>query len=564
MVCKIKKVNNRFKLIHHNQFQFCCNFAIIPYLFYVDDVEKIKPKVPDKFSDDENVRQEPPVPVERLSDNEQPKDDIKDKIVIEPKPLIPEILKIEKDNNIDNKLIEEAKVAYDSLKRIKSPNEVPDMKEELNVEPVKTDEKINTAQKNDVIAVDAIKKEESELAADKEMSNVETVLRKEELERTLEKHIMEQKEMMQEQKELLKDIEQIKKERELAEKNEIEKQNNQHNVAKKIVENENPVDAAQKPNKIDVINKSVAENLESQKDQQAKVGENEIRNDLSVHDELKQSKIQDSKQPLLDSKLSLNSKLPIDNGNPADVLNQHDDIDSKYSDKNSILSSNSSKVFLDSHVKKSEDHIIRALTKQSNKLSDGNETVVLKNVDKLAVSEEKKDTKKEDKKPFSNPIPIVLKMNNNTKQVYDSKINNLNKSQSNIAIPQRDILEEHLRDKRDVGEGPKNISNKIISETSEHKTNLAVETDTKNESETCDKKVNISVASSVESKIGLNEKGVENLIKTSAYLSQQDSIEHISISSEKNVGGNFVKVKKRDLKALEFDDEDDNSNEDKN
>lgn len=121
-------------------------------------------------------------------------------------------------NNIDDdRLIEKTKKAFDSLKKIKPNLEDKILNKVENPIPDKQiinksyDQKIDLSQKND-IAIDAIKKEDIELAAAKEISNIESVKRLEQLDKTIVKHLEQQKEMIKEQKELLKDIIDVKKE----------------------------------------------------------------------------------------------------------------------------------------------------------------------------------------------------------------------------------------------------------------------------------------------------------------------------------------------------------------
>ncbi|XP_011495012.1 PREDICTED: putative sodium-coupled neutral amino acid transporter 10 [Ceratosolen solmsi marchali] len=131
-----------------------------------DDADMPKLQVPIKPIDNDNVRQEPPVPVERLPDTEQLQK-VKE-IVLKP---VTERRKFQdaehKINRFDKELMKEAKIVYDALKKNEEKDELL-IKPEENSLIVKADKLINSVSKNDAIAVDAIKKEESELAADKE------------------------------------------------------------------------------------------------------------------------------------------------------------------------------------------------------------------------------------------------------------------------------------------------------------------------------------------------------------------------------------------------------------
>ncbi|CAK9803004.1 hypothetical protein ANTQUA_LOCUS3543, partial [Anthophora quadrimaculata] len=166
--------------------------------------ESLNPKVND-------VRQEPPIPVERIVVTEKP--------VVETQKSVDNILATFAP--VIKKLVEEIKTIDESF-HIQSKNSIKHdiittvesvtVKGEKNI-PVDVKENFIDTQKNDnFINSDAIKKEESELAADAEAANLLTVERHEKLRKTLEKHKQEQLQMMEEQKEILKDLKEQQKE----------------------------------------------------------------------------------------------------------------------------------------------------------------------------------------------------------------------------------------------------------------------------------------------------------------------------------------------------------------
>lgn len=515
----------------------------------VVDAERLKPKVPDKLPDDENVRQEPPVPVERVPETEKLKSkqepNILETVTISPK--IQEI--VDKINNMDNELIKEANIAYDSLKKTKETNELPKKIEDNSI-PVKESDKTDTGQKNDVIAVDAIKKEDSELAADKEMSNVDSVQRREQLEKTLKKHLIEQKEMLQEQKELLKDIEQQKKELQLDKKPEIVQENKENEIIK-----ENMVEKTKEellvPIKADQVNAKLNgnENIVQTRSETLDGSANLpiLKNKaipLEVENLVKNEGIQNDEIPNKEKPIK---KDQLDNNGPN-------------SNKNSSLVSNLNDVPTNVLIKKSEDPIIKALTRQSNKIANGNEVIDIPTNDQK-INANLDDKKVEDKIREINDkysIPIVLKMKNQTKLVLDSEHPNINKSSPDVAAVGRDILEEHQREKRTIDEETNTAELIHEGNTPDGQSNSMIENSiadkqicTKDET----KLVNSNLDIKTEPRKSTEEPNHENLIKTSAYLSDQNVVKRVSIDPDLNLGNNHVKLKKRDLKTLDFNED---------
>lgn len=472
--------------------------------------------------------------MERLPESQGPKDEQKK---IEPVTISQKIQEIvDKINNMDKTLIENARVEPDLAKKDKKTNELPLKQAEVNVEPGKENEKANNpaVQKNDVIAVDAIKKEDSELAADKELSNVDnSVQRREQLEKTLEKHIMEQKEMMQEQKELLKDIEQQKKELQLAEKTESEQKNK--NTGPKVNETS-----------YKVKDKADGEKLKSDNaESEAKVSLQPLENGKSIVLENKESHL-----VVKNHENVVNNEIPMDLEKKKVETNQVDNEDPKNADSN-LGGEAASKL-----IKKSENHIMKALTKPSNKISNVNEAANIHKEEKKNIDDKSKktvDTRDEKNNEYS--VPIVLKMNNKTKQISNSQNSQMNPNNINIAAVKRDILEDHEREKRMVEVEDIGVLRTALNEANEDKVNSIVDKVLNDEERICTKKMQVSERETLAKPTELNgEENLESLIQTSAYLSDQDVVKKLSIDSDLAAGDSSIKLKKgSDLETLKFE-----------
>ena len=548
-------------------------------------------------------------------------------------PKIQEI--VDKINNMDNELVKETNIVYDPLDKKKETNELP-LKPNPNLVSGKESENANPNQNSDIIAVDAIKKEESELAADKEISNNEPLERREQLEKTLKKHIMEQKEMMLEQKELLKDIEQKNKELLLAEKkgesktvldksisnNESVQKMEQHKeIFNEHIPNEKEIRQENKElllegkeakldpaldTKISNVKENVKEHIAEQKEMmleqkqlledieqknkelsltQEKEKEkqennnmkvNELPNkykatgnkiekkiDLEIQEKHLKPAIPENKETAVNKDNVNNYRIPMD-ANKQQVENmQLTNNDSPKSIKNFSLDSNINQVPENIPIKKSENPIIKALTKQSNKLSNDNEEANIPKDDKGTNTILNNNiNKKNENTKFS--IPIVLKMNNQSKQIMDPERLQINQSNSDAMVVRRDILEEHPREKRMIEVKNDTASNNVYNKTidiQDHKYDL--ETDNKHvikTEELCTKKTlnlqskNMNEKSDFEDIDG--DGNSEYIIKTSVHLSNQDVLKKVTIDTNLNGGDNFIKLKKRDLKSWRFHDVD--------
>ncbi|CAK9815924.1 hypothetical protein ANTPLA_LOCUS8818, partial [Anthophora plagiata] len=158
-----------------------------------------------------DVRQEPPIPVERIVVTEKPVVETQksvDNILATFAPAIKKM--VEEIKTMDESFHKQSKnlIKHNIITTVESVT----VKGEKNILVDVKENFIDTQKNDNFINSDAIKKEESELAADAEAANLLTAERHEKLRKTLEKHKQEQLQMMEEQKEILKDLKEQKKE----------------------------------------------------------------------------------------------------------------------------------------------------------------------------------------------------------------------------------------------------------------------------------------------------------------------------------------------------------------
>jgi hypothetical protein len=226
--------------------------------------------------------------------------------------------------------------------------------------------------------------------------------------------------------------------------------------------------------------------------------------------------------------------------------------------KNLSLNSNLNLKPIDSVIRESNDPVIKVLTKQSNKLSNENEVASIPKDDNKNVIN-LKNLKSDDKTDIKNKeyIPIVLKMNNQTKKNTESLLKN-NKSNADFVAARRNILDEHQREKRMTHTEEIDSTKADFNITFENHNNNSANEKLVDYEEIYPPKGNELQKEHVEKQLKIiepnNEKNIDNkLIKTSAYLSAQDVIKKVAIHSSVNEGSTFIKLKKRDLKTLKIE-----------
>lgn len=473
-----------------------------------DTSQKPQPKVPDKVIVDNNVRKEPPVPVELIEPEKLKKN--QNNIQIDTVKIDSEIKKSvkEREDLVDEKLIQETNEVYASLKKVKTKND-ESQKQMIDSIP-KENNKMNSGQKNnDVIAVDAIKKEELELAADKEMSNVESMQRREQLDKTLEKHIMQEKDLMEEQKQLLKDIEQKKKEIEQAKKIEMDQEK-----AKKVTSFETKI----KSDGTNSINQDPINNMII----------NAEKNILKLTKEKSKESI--TKNEKSSGSLQNSQNLVPDNKTQSSLNFKSEKVIVKEKEPNYEKEKNGEPVLTKkSNIPPNEKERIDEQTK----IKKDTNTVYLKN--------------NQEKKPKDDSsVPIVLKMNNQTK-VPDVEMIQKHESNANVTGMKRNMLELHPRKKREES----GISDVFIDNSEKYHENNSNVDKTSLEEKICSKKSEKQVT--LNSEINSN-----NLLKESKHLSDQIIEKKVPQASILEQNDHFINVNinKRDLKAINFNRDD--------
>ncbi|XP_014235355.1 putative sodium-coupled neutral amino acid transporter 10 [Trichogramma pretiosum] len=476
-----RQINDLPKIIDHDSFIKTDEIVkqINDYKKIIPKASRSKPIVPNIPENDKNARKEPPVPVERLPKPDKKIEVMKlksDSINIVAQPAVNII-----NDKIDKNIVKETEEAYKSLKKTKSVD--TPLKNNVNEEPIKKSDA-----KNDIIAVDAIKKEELELAADKDIIITDGAEKREQLEKTLQKHILEQREMMQEQKKILKDIEHVKKDLQI-----VEKENS-------ILEKKNAVEVEAQKLKTDektetkLVDENLKKDAELEKNLTAR-DKNIIKPNGVINQNVKPSEIAEPKNNEKVLKQPVNV-IQIDNLNPTN---------------------------------KSGSQIIKALTKKSFQLN--NESSVIRNNGKNDSSNNDNNV---NIKPLTNEIPVIIpKVSNDSKLIVEN---------INEAGMKRDLLSKHQREKRMV-EFAENI--KSASQTNQEK-NVTDESKLV-DLESCRKQEKLQRKDTQNEKtegilvnLPKDNEVVDDLIKTSSHLSEQNVMDKNLVKKDLNVDSKFI------------------------
>lgn len=524
-----------------------------------------------------DVRQEPPIPVERVIVTEKPNIEKLDKIAAGTSP--PEVKKVigtTKALNGNLNMLSQVIVNTDIVKIDESVT----LKSEEKIKVIEEKEQATDLQKNDnLINLDAIKKEESELAADGD-ANVRAAERHEQLRKTLEKHKLEQRQMMQEQKEILKDIKEQKQEferekqrmakDEILKKNEknveinpkedllLENKNNLREIGKRTGEN-NEVNLEKDDKKILKKEKwNAADKLEFNKKQQRleenklniAVKNNEKKSDLfqeiphnkNVEEsqilENSPDKIPSIEKTVADRETFARSSLQEEKQNEVKV----EKIESKNSEnmKGPILNVLSKGVLQRSIAEEG------LLKEADNRQTKEEKREVLMN--EVINASDKSQAKFDDR--FS--VPVALKMMNQSK-LDKTVVPSFNKSEPEILAVHRDILGNE-REKRDVN-AAMNANDTIVIDYPSEKSEFLVRDDA--DPETCLKKENAK-ESEIENQPEKRRTKLSTteapLIKTNVYLSEQGITKTFSIDTHIASEVEYANMKQRDLKALNHKD----------
>ncbi|XP_076238486.1 uncharacterized protein LOC143181775 isoform X2 [Calliopsis andreniformis] len=483
-----------------------------------------------------DVRQEPPIPVERVVVTEKPVPETQ-------KPLesIVTLAPLLKKAIVQIKMLDEeskATMKSDSAKAV----EYATVKVEEQNRAAEAKENFVDMQKNDnLINSDAIMKEEIELAAAAEADNIMTVEKHEKLRKTLEKHKQEQLEMMQERKEILKDFKE--------QDQEIQRQKQM----KDTQEPKKKEETLQSPDR-EVVS-GIKNNLTSVN----------LKNDLN---EVSLNKIQDKEENVkVSGKEEIGIKSAEIKEKPNISINKQQNIPVEENGKNMNNKALNNKINNERIEEKRlnpkglpKGPILKALTKRvqrksipANELGDNEnvETVSKRTDDNLQGKSNSNPEKPRIQDEYS--LPIALKMQSQTKVENASDLL-VNKSEETIQAIRRDILENHDREKREINVTSKESDTKVSN-------NNSIKNSTVDDQEKCSKPSENMGEDSTKSKEELNEKSLKNdliepsLIKTNVYLSEQEFPNAISVNPNMAIRGEYAKVKQRDLKSVDVEED---------
>lgn len=534
--------------------------------------------IPDKTLDlkMKDVRQEPPIPVERMIVSEKPNVEKSDKIAVD--SLVPEIKNIvEIKNNNLNAQAAQIVLNTDNAKIDESIT----LKAEEKIKIIEEKEQSMDLQKNDnLINLDAIKKLESELAADGDIANARAAERHEELRKTLEKHKLEQRQMMQEQKEILKDIKEQKqefeREKQRMAKGEILKKNEnvqidlKENVLPESKDNSKKIEENDKKAMDEIIieksNKdplkgaelSNADKIQLNKKQQSHDDNNNI--DIEVEEnekklpllyEISQNKNVEESQKISentpDKFLSVKEAI-VDRETPEKSLQRENQDKTKVEETEFNNSENMKGPILNFLSKGilQKTVIEEELAKENNNRQKEEKRAILTN--EVANTSDKLQGKYDDK--YS--VPIALKMMNQSK-LDKVIVSSLNKSE--VLAIHRDILENNEREKRDVDREINTNETRINDDHLAEKSETLDKDVGDADSETCSKKLRESSKKSeaeteFEKRVNKQSTTEVPLINTNLYLSEQRIMKTISMDQHAALDSEYASMKQEDSKVL--------------
>ncbi|XP_011639817.1 putative sodium-coupled neutral amino acid transporter 10 [Pogonomyrmex barbatus] len=500
-----------------------------------------------------DVRQEPPIPVERIIVTEKPNVEKSDKIVVG--SFMPEIKNIAEPIKNDN-LNEQSQVAINT--EIAKIDESITLKAEEKIKIIEEKEQSMDLQKNDnLINLDAIKKEESELAADGDIANARAAERHEQLRKTLEKHKLEQRQMMQEQKEILKDIKEQKQEFErekqrMAQDEVLKKNKNKINTKDVLPESKNNL--KENNEKVAEHNEIIIENnkevLEEKKwDTADKIKLNEKsqlrdENNANTMVENNKKKLDSFKEIIQNKDIGETQKIlenTLDKSNAVKEIIADREASEKSLQKEQQNKTKIKRIEFN-NSKNMKGPILNVLSKgilqrsivegglakeNDNQIKEEKREVF---INEIANASDKLQGKYDDKYL----IPIALKMTNQSK-LDKAIISSPNKSEPEVLVIRRDILENNEREKRDVDIEVNMNDVKINSVLTEKSESLNKDADNTN-GETCSKLQDSSKKSEAEpeseKKIIKSSTTEVPLINTNLYLSEQRITKTISMEQQ--------------------------------
>lgn len=532
-----------------------------------------------------DIRQEPPIPVERVIAEKQSVEK-SDKIAAAPGSSVPDI----KETGTIKALIENVNVQSQISDVVKLEESVATLKSEEKIKMIEEKERSADLQKNNdnLINLDAIKKEESELAADGDVANARVAERHEQLRKTLEKHKLEQRQMMQEQKEILKDIKEQKqefeREKQRMAKDEILKKNEKAQI-NNMKEDTLPEDSLRESGKRDAEtnqvnidnNKHIKETLHDEEWNVAgKVKSNE---ELRIPDETNDVNVAPENKPENEKKLESLREISqnlipeeVQKSPVGDTVDKFQIVDKERIDleapERSLIRNDETKIgkieFNDSVSMKGP--VLNILSKGALQKSIVEEGLLAKEIDNHQVKEEKREILANEVINASDKLqsnhndsrfsmPIALKMSNQSRSYIAAVAPSPNKSEPQVQAIHRDILENYEREKRDIGAETNasdvRITDDRLTEISEPLLKIDEDRETcsklrassgRPEAEKESKKGGVTIKSSTTEEVPL--------IKTNVYLSEQGVTNMIPIDLRVALNAEHMSMKQRDLKAL--------------
>lgn len=522
-----------------------------------------------------DVRQEPPIPVERMIISEKPNVE-KPVKMIAVGSLVPEIKNIDETKNENLNAQAQVAINIDNTKIDKPVT----LKAEEKIKIIEEKEQSLDLQKNDNLVLDAIKKEESELAADGDMANARAVERHEQLRKTLEKHKLEQRQMMQEQKEILKDIKEQKQEFEREKqrmvKDEILKKNEKVQIdvkenilpesksnlienSKKDVKNNEVI--IEKNNDKEVLKKKDWNNADKIKLSEKHEKPRDENNNVDIAVENSKKKLDVFREVSQNKNVEISQKI---SENAPDKFSLIKEVDRETPDK-SLQKEKQDKTKVEriefNDSKNMKGPILNALTKGVLQRSVMEEELAKKNNNRQTKEEKREilmnevvnaSDKLQEKYDEKYSVPIALKMMNQSK--LEVIVPSLNKSEPEILVIRRDILENNEREKRDI-DGEANVNDtKVDSDHLTEKPESLIKDANDADSKTCSKLRESLKKSEAEkeseSKIIKSSTTEVPLINTNLYLSEQRIMKTISMDQHAALDSKYAGMNQEDSKIL--------------
>ncbi|KAI4477461.1 hypothetical protein M0802_014714 [Mischocyttarus mexicanus] len=516
-----------------------------------------------------DIRQEPPVPVERVAiaeklmlEEQNPAENIGVSLAPEIKQVVENIKTMNEHLNLilatkttkSNSVINNNKlIMHENFVTSKTNEDINIIKSKTTNEISKIDNLINS---------DAIKKEDSELAAEEKITDTKAMKKNEKHQQNLEEQALENLEMLKEQ-EKLEDLQEKKQELE-KEIGKIEKH------IEESIKNDNKNNDNDKSN-IQKSNSEKVENIDKRSKINKSLGKNKILKKYTIGTNANENVIETPNiknvnknivQDKNDSEQLIDTKDKSNIENVKNIkLKEDKDTDQLHSTSNYQEQINAT---FDNIFNKSKGSILSALTKGNlikTILKNKRDIEILQGNKESIVNEMNKSD--EILTQNQNNVPLTLQIKSQTNVNKSEKL--IDKSDNDVQVMRRDILENHDREKREVT----NI-NDISPDTSTEKIQSFVKDISMNiDRIKCNKKLDdsqIEVDNMSEKKMKqkLPEettttlRSVPTSIKTATYLSSKKKEEFtekpiLVTNPDITIRNEYIKLKQRDLKTLNMD-----------